>query len=111
MKRITWINLLAGIWLLIAPFVIGVAVSSGANDIVLGLLLLLTSLWILAATPLPAGVAWFQVLCGVWLIIAPFALGYNHVGTAMSNDVAIGILTAIVGLVESRAIAGPPIGA
>jgi hypothetical protein len=111
MTRITWINLLAGIWLLIAPFAVGLAATSGANDIILGLLLLLTSLWILAANPLPVNVAWFQVLCGLWLIISPFALRYATLRAAMGNDVAIGIVAAIVGLVESRAIVRPPTAA
>jgi hypothetical protein len=56
-------------------------------------------------------VAWLQVLCGLWLIISPFALRYANLRAAMGNDVAIGIVAAIVGLVESRAIVRPPTAA
>ena len=48
-----WINLLAGIWLIIAPFVLsyqgGSAVGAAWNDVVLGIIVGVLGLWSMAA--------------------------------------------------------------
>jgi thiol:disulfide interchange protein len=111
MKNISWINLLVGIWLLIAPFTMGAAPISGApvaNDVVLGVLLIATSWWILAATAPPTRTAWFQALCGLWLIASPFVLKYSGMRAPTGNDVVMGVVAIIVGVVESRALVTPP---
>jgi hypothetical protein len=111
MKRITWINLILGIWLIIAPFVIGYAAVSGVavgEDVILGILLVLFSWWILAAEFPPVGTAWFQVFCGIWLIVAPFVLAYQGLPRATGNDITAGIIAIVVGLIESRAVAHVP---
>ena len=104
MKRVSWINLILGIWLIISPFVfvsVGPKVTV-ANNVVLGILLIASSWWILAVTAPAGGVSWFQMLCGIWLIIAPFVLRYNQVTHAVTNDVIVGIIAFIVGLIESQ---------
>jgi thiol:disulfide interchange protein len=111
MKRASWINLILGIWLIIAPFVFG---STGlrtvtGNNIVLGILLIASSWWILAAKIQNAGVSWFQMLCGIWLVIAPFVLRYRDVTHAMANDVVVGVIVFIVGLIESQALQHRPV--
>jgi hypothetical protein len=40
------------------------------------------------------------MLFGVWAIVAPFALGYRPTATAMTNDVAAGILVLAVAIVR-----------
>jgi hypothetical protein len=107
MKRISWVNLLAGIWLVVASFVIGAATISSAptaNDIVLGLLLLLTSWWILASAAPPSGAAWFQVVCGLWLIVSPFVLTYGSAKVLTVNAIVIGGIAAAVGLAETTMV-------
>ena len=47
-------------------------------------------------------VSGFQVLCGVWLIFAPFVLGYRALTSALTNDLIIGIIVLIVGLIETQ---------
>jgi hypothetical protein len=107
MKRISWVNLLAGIWLVVASFVIGAAAISSvptANDIVLGLLLLLTSWWILASAAPSSGAAWFQVVCGLWLIVSPFVLKFGNAKVLTVNAIVIGGIAALVGLAETTMV-------
>jgi hypothetical protein len=115
MKGITWINLLLGIWLIIAPFVLMTTAVGSArwtgNDVVLGILLIAFSWWILAAYGTPMGAIWFQAVCGVWLIIAPFVLAYSATRVAMSNDIVSGIIAIIVAVIASRAPAKTPTAA
>ena len=105
MKGITWINLLLGVWLLAAAIARGMAGAAMTNDFILGILLIAFSWWILGAMTPPVGTAWFEMLCGLWLIIAPFALGYSAMRSSTVNDVVVGIVTIIVGAVAAAAIA------
>ena len=40
-------------------------------------------------------VPWLVELVGIWLIAAPFVLGYAHTDAAMRNDVAVGLVMSI----------------
>ncbi len=114
MKSVSWINLLVGIWLIIAPFALAAGGPShvwSANDVILGVLLIAFSWWTLAAIAPPLGAAWFQILCGIWLIVAPFVLQYSRVRAAVANDVICGIIAIVVSAVASRAIARTPTAA
>jgi SPW repeat len=107
MKRASWINLILGVWLIFSPFALGsmgMHVAVG-NNVVLGILLIASSWWILAAATEAVGVSWFQMLCGIWLIISPFILQYQGLTHAMANDVVVGIIAFVVGLLESQALA------
>jgi len=106
MRRVSWINLLVGIWLLIAPFALnGFAHATVAgNDVVLGFLLIATSWWMLAVTAPSPSAAWFQALCGLWLIAAPYALHYTDLRASTGNDLLMGLMTIVVALVTARAL-------
>jgi len=111
MKNSVWVNVLVGIWLMIAPFALGAAGAAHAwtaSDVVLGILLVAFSWWMLAAIAPPTGIAWFEMLCGIWLIVAPFVLGYSAAPRALWNDVVCGIIAIIVAIVAARATVRPP---
>lgn len=99
MRRIPWINLLAGVWLMIAAYQMGTPAS--ANNVVIGILLVAACWWLLAAPQPPAGVAWFQVFCGAWLMISPFVLKYTTVTVATANALITGLIVIVIGLLET----------
>jgi hypothetical protein len=114
MKRVAWINLVLGIWLLAAPFALGTFAAGRlplTNDIALGVLLVASSWWILAAAATPAIAIWFQMVCGAWLIVAPFALRYRDLPRAIVDDVVIGIVVLVVSAFELRGVLSAPVGA
>ncbi|MCL6450535.1 MAG: SPW repeat protein [Acetobacteraceae bacterium] len=37
---------------------------------------------------------WIPMVLGLWLIAAPFVLGYSRLTTALWNDVIVGIVVA-----------------
>lgn len=41
---------------------------------------------------------WIFVLCGIWLIISPFVLGYSENALPLWNDIIVGILVAVMGI-------------
>jgi len=89
------INLVLGIWLIIAAFTIAVSEEAYWNDLIVGIIVL-----ILAATRLsrptegtkPA--SWVNAAIGVWLIAAPFILSYTN-DREMWNDIIVGALLLI----------------
>lgn len=53
---------------------------------------------------------WLGVVFGIWLIIAPFVLRYQHVTNAMWNDIILGILVAVVSYLMSTELRGNRVG-
>ena len=42
-------------------------------------------------------IGWSNVILGIWLICAPFILGYSSSAGALWNDILLGILVACFG--------------
>lgn len=94
------LNVLAGIWLIIAPFVLGYANQTPTtNDIWLGIIVGVLAL-IRAVTRGAQWLSWINILAGIWLIIAPFVLGYA-ITTPRWNDIILGIIVIILALWSS----------
>lgn len=107
MKRIIWINLILGLWLIVAPFALryaGLTHAAATEDVVLGIVIAAFSWWILAAAMPMVGHAWFEILCGIWVAIAPFVIGYSGLAIARTNDVWVGIVVLIVGVIAAIAM-------
>ena len=94
----SWINVAAGIWLIIAPFVLTYATATPkTNDIILGIIVGVLAL-IRALNPARTlWLSWVNVAAGIWLIIAPFVLGYAFT-TPRWNDIILGIIVCVVAL-------------
>ncbi|MDC3958577.1 SPW repeat protein [Polyangium jinanense] len=98
-----WINVALGIWLLIAPAVLGyVDAYAVNNDRLLGILIAASAIVALWAPK----ARFVNVVLGMWLIIAPFVLGYLG-GKAVANDIVVGIAVAVFAFLPSRAITRP----
>jgi hypothetical protein len=92
------LNILAGIWLAICPWILGFVDSTAIwNTCILGIVVI-----ILAAIRLNTvgtqPLSWLNCLCGVWLIISPFVLHYSGYVSPMWNDIILGILVVLFGL-------------
>lgn len=95
-KAFEWANVILGVLLVLAPFALGFAAETYAA----------WNAWILgAAIIVIAGIAiaqygqwadWLLGIGGLWLIIAPFALGFSGLAAAMWTHVILGLAVAIV---------------
>ncbi len=91
------LDVLAGIWLIFAPFILGYSAVTAAvwNDIIVGIVVAVLAIsrttreGIKVAWP-----SWVNVVIGIWLIFAPFILGYSFVSAALWNDIILGIIVA-----------------
>jgi uncharacterized membrane protein len=98
-KWLAGTNAVLGLWLIAAPFVLGVTVAGLWNAVVVGSLIALASgyNWYLTTTDEEVNrlVAYSAAVLGFWVIAAPFVFG---VGTAaMWNDVIVGAVVASFG--------------
>jgi hypothetical protein len=99
MTWISWMNVALGLWLAVAAFAFRHSTGTGVTEnVVAGLFVALAALWAARAfRPTVSLVAsWTVVLAGLWVVAAPFTLGYERWSSSIANDVLVGI--AIVGL-------------
>jgi hypothetical protein len=114
MKRVTYINLVLGVWLLVIPIVFGTFALSrraAVNNVALGVLLIASSWWIASKKTAQVPVSGFQLLCGVWLIIGSFVLRYRGFSQLVQNDLIVGALVVIVSMLETWTLWRAPIKA
>lgn len=91
------INIVLGIWLIIAPFLLAVSQTAMWNDIIVGVLvLLLAGTRVSKPTVGTKSASWTNAAIGLWLILSPFILGYGN-SAAMWNDVIVGVLVLVCG--------------
>ena len=103
---ISWTNVALGIWLVIAAFVFHPRTGVGITEnVVTGLFVALAALWAARAfKPMVSLVAsWTVALTGLWVLVAPFALGYERESAAVANDVLVGIAILALGTVSIMA--------
>lgn len=83
------ITVVAGIWLVFAPAVLGYDDPAAANDRLVGPAVAGSAFVAIWGVLRP--VRWLAAPFGLWLLLAPFVLGYEHSGAIVSS-----IVTGIV---------------
>ncbi len=108
-KGLSWVIAVAGLWEILAPFIIGYSATTGAmvDAIIFGILLLGLGLWaaLVNTSGTIKGLSWVNAVLGLWVLLAPFILGYSKTTGAMVNDLIIGILVVILGIWAALAAA------
>lgn len=103
-KFASGINIVLGVWLMIAPAILGYSGLAVAawNDVIVGVLIVILAGIRVGMPARYAGLSWLNFVFGIWLVVAPFILGYlapapvPGVGTtAMWNDIIVGILVLL----------------
>jgi SPW repeat len=103
-----WVTLILGLWLFVSPFfMIGGSLSDAAawNAYLLG-----GAVTVFAASALADSKPWeewFNLALGLWLVAAPFALGFYHTEGAVAwGQIAVGglvVLDTVWVLAQGRA--------
>lgn len=106
------INLIAGLWLISAPFVLGYTYLTSAlwNDVIVGIVVAAIAAVRVAGPLRHASVSWINAALGAWLIVAPFVLTYSAQAAALAeqgdasgarsaatNDVLVGLVVLALG--------------
>lgn len=99
LKVASILEILAGIWLIIAPFVLNFSDTSAAlwNSIIIGVVVAF-----LAGTRATeegnkvTWPSWVNLILAVWLILTPFMFAFTDVGMAYGNTLIFGIVVAVL---------------
>ncbi len=90
-------TLILGIWLIVAPFILGYVDSAAVtNDVIVGIILGGLALIRLFSNFRPSWLNWVNIVLGFWLIIAPFVLAYT-LAASQWNDIVVGIVVVALG--------------
>ncbi len=102
-----WCTWVLGIWLCISPWALFFENESGAAAaaVITGVLLIATES--LTLTVFRSWEEWINVLLGVWLIAAPWALRMNSL-PAITNFEIVGLLVLSLAVYELRAMNRAP---
>ena len=107
-KILGWIIGLAGLWEIVAPFVFGMTATTAFlwDAIIVGLALLVFGVWAALSNEETTVkyLNWINAVLGLWLIIAPFILGYSSATVAMWNDIVIGLVALVLGAWAALAV-------
>jgi hypothetical protein len=108
----SWTNVVLGGWLMLAPRVLGYyAIVPTIEDSVLGAAVLIIALWSANTDRMTTGTAWTNAVLGIWVVIAPWLLGYQNFPLAVANEMFTGILIVAFSITRAAAgttTAGPP---
>lgn len=86
------VTLVAGIWLMFSPAVLGYGDPAAANDRIFGPIA--ASIAAVAIFEVVRALRWLTLPVGVWLIVAPFLLGYDDIAAVVSSLVAGVVIAA-----------------
>jgi hypothetical protein len=96
MKWQDWATFLLGVWFALSPWVLGFSghTTAMSNAVTFGVILMVFSL-------LELGIPekweeWVNMLAGLWLVIAPFALGFTSHFAASVDTMLVGAATTLL---------------
>ncbi|RIV22405.1 vitamin K epoxide reductase [Fibrisoma montanum] len=93
------LNALLGLWLIVSPAVLQVDTNIADNAHIVGPIIVTVS--VIAISDSVRNVRLVNTLCGGWLLIAPWVMGYNNL-PATINDLVVGSLTIGLSLVRGH---------
>lgn len=95
--NISWLNFVAGLWLIASPFVLGYSGTIAAtNDMIVGVIVGIVALIGRSMTQTQRSlVNAVNIIAGLWLIAAPSVLTYGS-SVASTNDIILGIIIILV---------------
>jgi hypothetical protein len=94
-KSMSIVNFILGAWLIVSPYIFGYATGQARwNQTVMGIIIVVLAIWRYTAVD-AAWASWVNALVSLWLIIAPFALGYQ-LAAAYWNEIIVAIITLVV---------------
>jgi hypothetical protein len=99
------LNILAGLWLLLAPFALGYAGVASAmwNSAAIGIVVSALAILRVSKPAHHEGVSWTNCALGLWMIFAPFVLGHWTVAAAAWNDIIVGIVVVALAATSASA--------
>lgn len=89
-----WTSFVLGLWLAVSPWVLDYTAEDAAtaNAAFLGVAIAIGSHFEVSFDE--NSIEWFNMAAGLWLVAAPFVLGFGDSIAATANSIAVGTLVA-----------------
>ncbi|NMC12423.1 MAG: SPW repeat protein [Chloroflexi bacterium] len=97
-RTLGWCVVVAGVWEALAPFILGFSSIPAAlwNAMIVGIVLIVLA--VIAVYSQKSGTVkameWINACLGLWLVLAPFILGYT--AGPRANDITVGIIVIVL---------------
>jgi hypothetical protein len=93
------INLILGLWLIIAPFVLGFSGyrHSEWNCIVVGVIVATLAAIRIWGGRAASWLSWINAALGLWLIVSPWIYNNSNVNAILWNDIIVGAIIVVLG--------------
>ena len=91
-----WTSFALGLWLAVSPWIVGYSEHEAAttNAAFIGLALALAAHF--EATFDQISAEWLNLGIGLWLVAAPFVVGFAAASVAAANSIAVGTLVVVL---------------
>lgn len=111
MKRnlmfVDWVNLVLAVLLVISPWVLAFPAGAATyNAVIAGLVVGLVAVGAIVA--FNQWEEWVNLVLGIWVVIAPFVLGFAAAASATWTHVILGLAVAILAAVELWSVTHEP---
>jgi hypothetical protein len=110
-KYLSWLLAAVGLWEVLAPYFLGYSVATIPtwNAYIAGAVLIVLAVWAAFSEQvrLDRNLEWINAVVGVWLILAPFILGYSAIVAALWNDIIVGVVVIVLATWAATAFGRP----
>lgn len=91
------LDALAGIWLLLSPFILGfMSGPATTNNVLLGIAIAVLAIIRFSGAYNQSWISWVNVVLGVWVLISPWVLGFASSRVPTTNNVIVGIVVIVL---------------
>lgn len=91
------LDALAGLWLVLSPWVLAFQVPAATtNNIIFGLLITLLAAIRFFGAFNAAWVSWVNAVLGLWVLLSPWFLGFTAFEVPTTNNIILGIIVIVL---------------
>lgn len=102
MRAASMINLLAGIWLFISPWVYGYSGHINAwNSWIIGCIIAILA-GVRLSAPVQSWVSWINCVLGIWTFFSPWIFGYTGDTGRFVNNLVVGVIVFVLAIASAR---------
>ncbi|MCC7107174.1 MAG: SPW repeat protein [Chloroflexi bacterium] len=101
--RLKWssgINIIAGLWLIISPWVLGFSGLAAVrnNDVILGIIIVVLAAIREFGAHRASWLSWINVIAGAWVFVSAFVLSASTQPAPFWNNIILGVIVFVLGI-------------